>query len=103
MVDSYKYHLSHPRASLILFAFYIDNILDDKPEVKNSADKEEQPVDEIPKRIKKSDNTTQSKGKVGRFSNRMPKKSPNYFSIPKKDVIFMKIGTLFYGFLWRAN
>uniref|UniRef100_H3DNJ9 Phosphoinositide phospholipase C n=1 Tax=Tetraodon nigroviridis TaxID=99883 RepID=H3DNJ9_TETNG len=41
-----------------------DNILDDKPEVKSSADKEEQPVDEIPKRIKKSDHTTQSKGKV---------------------------------------
>uniref|UniRef100_A0A7N8Y1T5 Phosphoinositide phospholipase C n=1 Tax=Mastacembelus armatus TaxID=205130 RepID=A0A7N8Y1T5_9TELE len=32
-----------------------DNILDDKPEGKSSADKEEQPVDEIPKRIKKAD------------------------------------------------
>ncbi|XP_026206755.1 1-phosphatidylinositol 4,5-bisphosphate phosphodiesterase epsilon-1 isoform X2 [Anabas testudineus] len=41
-----------------------DNILDDKPEGKNSADKEEQPVDEIPKRMKKTDSTTQSKGKV---------------------------------------
>ncbi|CAJ1081049.1 -phosphatidylinositol 4%2C5-bisphosphate phosphodiesterase epsilon-1 isoform X1 [Xyrichtys novacula] len=41
-----------------------DNILDDKPEGKGSADKEEQPVDEIPKRMKKSDSTTQSKGKV---------------------------------------
>ncbi|XP_058477625.1 1-phosphatidylinositol 4,5-bisphosphate phosphodiesterase epsilon-1 [Solea solea] len=41
-----------------------DNILDDKPEGKSSADKEEQPVDEIPKRMKKGDNTTQSKGKV---------------------------------------
>ncbi|XP_056881029.1 1-phosphatidylinositol 4,5-bisphosphate phosphodiesterase epsilon-1 isoform X2 [Takifugu flavidus] len=41
-----------------------DNLLDDKPEVKSSADKEEQPVDEIPKRMKKPDNTTQSKGKV---------------------------------------
>lgn len=54
----------HHRASIILCTFYTDNILDDKPEVKSSADKEEQPVDEIPKRIKKSDNTTQSKGKV---------------------------------------
>ncbi|XP_068439869.1 1-phosphatidylinositol 4,5-bisphosphate phosphodiesterase epsilon-1 isoform X2 [Clinocottus analis] len=41
-----------------------DNILDDKPEGKSSADKEEQSVDEIPKRMKKSDSTTQSKGKV---------------------------------------
>ncbi|XP_027145391.1 1-phosphatidylinositol 4,5-bisphosphate phosphodiesterase epsilon-1 isoform X1 [Larimichthys crocea] len=41
-----------------------DNILEDKPEGKSSADKEEQPVDEIPKRMKKSDSTTQSKGKV---------------------------------------
>uniref|UniRef100_A0A3Q3LIZ2 Phosphoinositide phospholipase C n=1 Tax=Labrus bergylta TaxID=56723 RepID=A0A3Q3LIZ2_9LABR len=41
-----------------------DNILDDKPEGKSSVDKEEQPVDEIPKRMKKSDSTTQSKGKV---------------------------------------
>ncbi|XP_037610248.1 1-phosphatidylinositol 4,5-bisphosphate phosphodiesterase epsilon-1 isoform X4 [Sebastes umbrosus] len=41
-----------------------DNILDDKPDGKSSADKEEQPVDEIPKRMKKSDSTTQSKGKV---------------------------------------
>ncbi|XP_067343734.1 1-phosphatidylinositol 4,5-bisphosphate phosphodiesterase epsilon-1 isoform X4 [Channa argus] len=41
-----------------------DNILDDKPEGKVSADKEEQPVDEIPKRMKKADSTTQSKGKV---------------------------------------
>ncbi|XP_029312319.1 LOW QUALITY PROTEIN: 1-phosphatidylinositol 4,5-bisphosphate phosphodiesterase epsilon-1 [Cottoperca gobio] len=41
-----------------------DNILDDKPEGKSSADKEEQPVDEIPKRMKKSESTTQSKGKV---------------------------------------
>uniref|UniRef100_A0A3Q3MAA6 Phosphoinositide phospholipase C n=1 Tax=Mastacembelus armatus TaxID=205130 RepID=A0A3Q3MAA6_9TELE len=41
-----------------------DNILDDKPEGKSSADKEEQPVDEIPKRIKKADSATQSKGKV---------------------------------------
>uniref|UniRef100_UPI003AAC74CA 1-phosphatidylinositol 4,5-bisphosphate phosphodiesterase epsilon-1-like n=1 Tax=Centroberyx gerrardi TaxID=166262 RepID=UPI003AAC74CA len=41
-----------------------DNILDDKPEGKSSADKEEQPADEMPKRMKKSDSTTQSKGKV---------------------------------------
>uniref|UniRef100_A0A3Q3BAX8 Phosphoinositide phospholipase C n=1 Tax=Kryptolebias marmoratus TaxID=37003 RepID=A0A3Q3BAX8_KRYMA len=41
-----------------------DNILDDKPDVKSPADKEEQPADEIPKRIKKSDNMVQSKGKV---------------------------------------
>ncbi|XP_054454527.1 1-phosphatidylinositol 4,5-bisphosphate phosphodiesterase epsilon-1 isoform X2 [Anoplopoma fimbria] len=41
-----------------------DNILDDKPEGKSPADKEEQAVDEIPKRMKKSDSTTQSKGKV---------------------------------------
>ncbi|XP_033975250.1 1-phosphatidylinositol 4,5-bisphosphate phosphodiesterase epsilon-1 isoform X1 [Trematomus bernacchii] len=41
-----------------------DNILDDKPEGKSPADKEEQPVDEIPKRTKKSESTTQSKGKV---------------------------------------
>ncbi|XP_069373582.1 1-phosphatidylinositol 4,5-bisphosphate phosphodiesterase epsilon-1 isoform X1 [Paralichthys olivaceus] len=41
-----------------------DNILDDKPEGKSPADKEEQPVDEIPKRMKKTDSTTQSKGKV---------------------------------------
>ncbi|CAK6981814.1 -phosphatidylinositol 4%2C5-bisphosphate phosphodiesterase epsilon-1 isoform X2 [Scomber scombrus] len=41
-----------------------DNILEDKPEGKSSADKEEQPVEEIPKRMKKSDSTTQSKGKV---------------------------------------
>lgn len=45
--------------------FCIDNILDDKPEGKSSADKEEQPVDEIPKRMKKTDFTVQSKGKVG--------------------------------------
>uniref|UniRef100_A0A3Q0RX65 Phosphoinositide phospholipase C n=1 Tax=Amphilophus citrinellus TaxID=61819 RepID=A0A3Q0RX65_AMPCI len=41
-----------------------DNILDDKPEGKSSADKEEQPADEIPKRMKKADSTSQSKGKV---------------------------------------
>ncbi|KAK5850867.1 hypothetical protein PBY51_001706 [Eleginops maclovinus] len=41
-----------------------DNILDDKPEGKSPADKEEPPVDEIPKRMKKSDSTTPSKGKV---------------------------------------
>ncbi|KAK5905971.1 hypothetical protein CgunFtcFv8_001875 [Champsocephalus gunnari] len=41
-----------------------DNILDDKPEGKSPADKEEQPVDEIPKRMKKPESTTQSKGKV---------------------------------------
>ncbi|KAM9837938.1 1-phosphatidylinositol 4,5-bisphosphate phosphodiesterase epsilon-1 [Aulostomus maculatus] len=41
-----------------------DNILDDKLEGKSSADKEEQPSDEIPKRMKKADSTTQSKGKV---------------------------------------
>ncbi|KAM6964739.1 1-phosphatidylinositol 4,5-bisphosphate phosphodiesterase epsilon-1 isoform 1-T1 [Tautogolabrus adspersus] len=41
-----------------------DNILDDKLEGKSLVDKEEQPVDEIPKRMKKSDSTTQSKGKV---------------------------------------
>ncbi|XP_075314190.1 1-phosphatidylinositol 4,5-bisphosphate phosphodiesterase epsilon-1 isoform X2 [Odontesthes bonariensis] len=41
-----------------------DNILDDKPEGKSSADKEEQPADEIPKRMKKAESTMQSKGKV---------------------------------------
>uniref|UniRef100_A0AAQ5ZRG0 Phosphoinositide phospholipase C n=1 Tax=Amphiprion ocellaris TaxID=80972 RepID=A0AAQ5ZRG0_AMPOC len=41
-----------------------DNILDDKPEGKSSAEKEEQPVDELPKRMKKADSTVQSKGKV---------------------------------------
>ncbi|KAM9716498.1 1-phosphatidylinositol 4,5-bisphosphate phosphodiesterase epsilon-1 isoform 3-T6 [Menidia menidia] len=41
-----------------------DNILDDKPEGKSSADKEEQPVDEMPKRMKKPDSTVPSKGKV---------------------------------------
>ncbi|XP_074519567.1 1-phosphatidylinositol 4,5-bisphosphate phosphodiesterase epsilon-1 isoform X2 [Halichoeres trimaculatus] len=41
-----------------------DNILEDKPEGKSPADKEEQPADEIPKRMKKSDSATQSKGKV---------------------------------------
>uniref|UniRef100_A0A672JF31 Phosphoinositide phospholipase C n=1 Tax=Salarias fasciatus TaxID=181472 RepID=A0A672JF31_SALFA len=41
-----------------------DNLLDDKPEGKSPADKEEQPVDEIPKRMKKADSTVQSKGKV---------------------------------------
>ncbi|XP_037547362.1 1-phosphatidylinositol 4,5-bisphosphate phosphodiesterase epsilon-1 [Nematolebias whitei] len=41
-----------------------DNILDDKPDVKGPADKEEQPTDEIPKRMKKADNMMQSKGKV---------------------------------------
>lgn len=92
MVDPYENHLSHHRASLILFAFYIDNILDDKPEVKSSADKEEQPVDEIPKRIKKSDNTTQSKGKVGRFSNRMPKN-------PQIILVFWKN----MGFSWKLE
>lgn len=45
--------------------FCSDNILDDKPEGKSSADKEEQPVDEIPKRMKKAESATQSKGKVG--------------------------------------
>lgn len=46
----------------------IDNILDDKPEGKSSADKEEQSVDEIPKRMKKSESTTQSKGKVDNYN-----------------------------------
>ncbi|KAK7919592.1 hypothetical protein WMY93_010876 [Mugilogobius chulae] len=40
-----------------------DNILDDKPEGKSPAEKEEHPVDEMPKR-KKTDSTSQSKGKV---------------------------------------
>ncbi|XP_053720774.1 1-phosphatidylinositol 4,5-bisphosphate phosphodiesterase epsilon-1 isoform X1 [Synchiropus splendidus] len=41
-----------------------DNILDDKPEGKSSGDKDEQPTDELPKRMKKSENSsTQSKGK----------------------------------------
>lgn len=52
-----------------LLIFSTDNILDDKPETKSSADKEEQPVDEAPKRMKKSDSTTQSKGKVRNYSN----------------------------------
>lgn len=42
----------------------IDNILDDKPDGKSSADKEEQPADEIPKRMKKAESASQSKGKV---------------------------------------
>lgn len=52
-----------------LLIFSTDNILDDKPETKSSADKEEQPVDEAPKRMKKSDSATQSKGKVRNYSN----------------------------------
>lgn len=51
-----------------VFFFYLDNILDDKPEGKCSADKEEQPADEIPKRAKKADNTTHIKGKVGGYT-----------------------------------
>lgn len=48
--------------------FYVtDNILDDKPDAKGPADKDEQPTDEIPKRMKKADNMMQSKGKVGPF------------------------------------
>lgn len=54
---------------LIICCFVcVDNILDDKPEGKSSADKEEQPVDEIPKRMKKTDSATQSKGKVENYS-----------------------------------
>ncbi|XP_062330933.1 1-phosphatidylinositol 4,5-bisphosphate phosphodiesterase epsilon-1 [Osmerus eperlanus] len=41
-----------------------DNILEDKPDGKSSGDKEEPPSDEMPKRMKKADNATQSKGKV---------------------------------------
>lgn len=41
----------------------VDNILDDKPEGKSPADKEEHPADDVPKR-KKADSTVQSKGKV---------------------------------------
>nr|XP_057918195.1 1-phosphatidylinositol 4,5-bisphosphate phosphodiesterase epsilon-1 isoform X3 [Doryrhamphus excisus] len=43
-----------------------DNLLEDKPEGKNSTDKEDQPADEAPKlKMKKSDSSTQqSKGKV---------------------------------------
>ncbi|KAM9424872.1 1-phosphatidylinositol 4,5-bisphosphate phosphodiesterase epsilon-1 isoform 2-T3 [Pholidichthys leucotaenia] len=41
-----------------------DNILDDKPEGRSLVDKEEQPVDDVPKRMKKADSTAQSKGKV---------------------------------------
>uniref|UniRef100_A0A1A8CF96 Phosphoinositide phospholipase C n=1 Tax=Nothobranchius kadleci TaxID=1051664 RepID=A0A1A8CF96_NOTKA len=40
-----------------------DNILDDKPD-KSPADREEQPADDIPKRMKKADAMIQSKGKV---------------------------------------
>lgn len=40
-----------------------DNILDDKPEGKSPAEKEEHPADEMPKR-KKTDSTSQSKGKI---------------------------------------
>lgn len=40
-----------------------DNILDDKPEGKSPADKEEHLADDVPKR-KKADSTVQSKGKV---------------------------------------
>uniref|UniRef100_A0AAV2LGA3 Phosphoinositide phospholipase C n=1 Tax=Knipowitschia caucasica TaxID=637954 RepID=A0AAV2LGA3_KNICA len=40
-----------------------DNLLDDKPEGKSPADKEEHPADELPKR-KKTDSSSQSKGKV---------------------------------------
>ncbi|XP_077406391.1 1-phosphatidylinositol 4,5-bisphosphate phosphodiesterase epsilon-1 isoform X2 [Vanacampus margaritifer] len=41
-----------------------DNLLEEKSEGKSSADKEEQPADEAPKRMKKADSSTQSKGKV---------------------------------------
>ncbi|CAL8281840.1 unnamed protein product [Merluccius merluccius] len=42
-----------------------DNILDDKPEGKNPAEKEEPPADEVPKRTtKKPERTPHSKGKV---------------------------------------
>ncbi|XP_061564651.1 1-phosphatidylinositol 4,5-bisphosphate phosphodiesterase epsilon-1 isoform X3 [Cololabis saira] len=41
-----------------------DNILDEKPEGKSSADKDDPPADEIPKRMKKGDSAVQSKGKM---------------------------------------
>ncbi|XP_061665824.1 1-phosphatidylinositol 4,5-bisphosphate phosphodiesterase epsilon-1 isoform X2 [Syngnathoides biaculeatus] len=41
-----------------------DNLLEEKSEGKSAADKEEQPADEAPKRVKKADGNTQSKGKV---------------------------------------
>ncbi|XP_061562127.1 1-phosphatidylinositol 4,5-bisphosphate phosphodiesterase epsilon-1 isoform X1 [Phycodurus eques] len=41
-----------------------DNLLEEKAEGKSSADKEEQPADEAPKRVKKADSNSQSKGKV---------------------------------------
>uniref|UniRef100_A0AAQ6A2X5 Phosphoinositide phospholipase C n=1 Tax=Amphiprion ocellaris TaxID=80972 RepID=A0AAQ6A2X5_AMPOC len=65
--DEYDYDyesLSDDFVSVISCFVYIDNILDDKPEGKSSAEKEEQPVDELPKRMKKADSTVQSKGKV---------------------------------------
>lgn len=43
---------------------FTDNLLEEKSEGKSSADKEEQPVDEVPKRMKKADGGTPSKGKV---------------------------------------
>lgn len=43
---------------------FTDNLLEEKSEGKSSADKEEQPVDEVPKRMKKADGSTPSKGKV---------------------------------------
>lgn len=50
----------------------LDNILDDKPEGKNSAEKEEPPADEVPKRTsKKPERATHSKGKVRQSSNNM--------------------------------
>lgn len=41
-----------------------DNILEDKPDGKSPGEKEEAPSDELPKRMKKTDSATQSKGKV---------------------------------------
>uniref|UniRef100_A0A673B1X4 Phosphoinositide phospholipase C n=1 Tax=Sphaeramia orbicularis TaxID=375764 RepID=A0A673B1X4_9TELE len=64
--DEYDYDYESLSDGKNLFHVFvnIDNILDDKPEGKSPADKEEQPADEIPKRMKKADSTTQSKGKV---------------------------------------
>ena len=43
-----------------------DNILDDKPEGKSTAEKEEPPTDEVPKRSsKKPERAANCKGKVG--------------------------------------
>lgn len=54
----------HQPFLFIIWFYFADNILEDKPDVKSPADKEEQPTDDVPKKMKKAD-MMQSKGKVG--------------------------------------